>query len=253
MTLPKYNATIIERRELHPGLCFLWIKPDDGPFKPFLPGQYVTIGRIISEELVTRTYSIGSSANRLEALELFIVLVDDGEFTSRLLGEPEGGRLWLDQQAYGELTLDDVNDQKDLVLVSTGTGVAPYLSMYRTYRAQPRWRRIVLINGVRHAADLGYRRELETVAGTDDAFTYLPIVTRDAQAVWSGLRGRVQSILVEERFRGLTGFDLSPDECHVFLCGNPDMVDSVEADLTGRGFTIHGPERSGTLHLEKYW
>ncbi len=253
MTRPKYNATIVKRGELHSGLCFLWIKPDDRPFESFLPGQYVKIGRIISNEMITRTYSIGSSANKLEALELFIVLVDDGEFTSRLLGEPEGGRVWLDQQAYGELTLDNVSDQKDLVLVSTGTGVAPYLSMYRTYHNQPRWRRMVLINGVRHAADLGYRRELEVVAGTDDALVYLPIVTRDDPSVWPGLRGRVQSILVEDRFRDLTGFELSPDECHVFLCGNPGMIDSVEADLTNRGFAIHSPERSGTLHLEKYW
>lgn len=254
---PRYNATISRRRELHPGLCFLWIHPDSGEVPAFEPGQYISVGRIVetdgAAELIQRTYSIGSSAAKRDEVELFIVQVDDGEFTSWLLDQPVGAPVWLADRAAGGFTLDGFERGKDLVLVATGTGIAPYLSMYRTYRDDPPWRRLVIINGVRYARDLGYRRELEALSDADPRVTYIPLVTREPNGEWSGMRGRVHTVLEPDAYARAAGAPLDPGQCHIYLCGNPGMVDSMEDMLTERGFRKHTPGHPGNLHLEKYW
>ena len=71
---------------------------------------------------------------------------------------------------------------------------------------------------------------------------------------WFGLRGRVNVAIEQNAFRDLAGVDLSSDACHVFLCGNPAMVDEVTQDLVARGFTPKDREHpDGNVHLEKYW
>ncbi len=249
------NATLVERRDLHADLFLLRVAPDSGEYPPFEPGQYTGLGRVDDAgRLVRRTYSIASSATRRQWLEFFVVHVDDGEFTSWLAARPVGTRLWLAPRAAGAFTLDGVTREHDVVFVATGTGVSPYLSMIRTWRRDPPWRRCVLINGVRRAADLGYRAELEALAATDPRFVYLPTVTREGpDSPWRGLRGRVQALLEPQRFESLAGFVLDPRRTHVFLCGNPAMVDDVEARLGARGFAHHRRGAGGTLHVEKYW
>ncbi len=258
MTQPQeYNATIIARRDVHEGLCFIHVAPDASPFPPFAPGQFVSVGHNIVEAgvpaLVKRSYSIGSPATERHYVELFTVHVDDGEFTSWLFAQREGARIWLSPKASGGFTLDGFTPGKDLVLVATGTGVAPFVSMYRTFHENPPWRRIVIMNGVRLARDLGYREELEEAARTDTKLLYLPSTTREHGPSWEGLRGRVGEFLDPPRYQSLVGAPLSPDECHVYLCGNPEMIESLEAVLTQRGFRKHTRHHPGTLHLEKYW
>jgi ferredoxin/flavodoxin---NADP+ reductase len=181
------------------------------------------------------------------------VHVDDGEFTSWLFAQQEGARIWLSPKASGGFTLDGFAPGKDLVLVATGTGVAPFVSMYRTFRDNPPWRRIIIMNGVRLARDLGYREELEQAARNDPRLVYLPSTTREQGPSWQGLRGRVGEYLDPSRYQALVGAPLSPDECHVYLCGNPEMIESLESVLTQRGFRKHTRHHPGTLHLEKYW
>lgn len=254
-----YNSTIVRREVLHDGLAMLWVAPDGGQFAPFLPGQFVAVGRIVdvpgsSRGLVKRSYSIGSSARDRHAVQIFVVRVDDGEFTSWLFEQREGARVWLAPKASGGFTLQGFERGKDLVLVSTGTGVAPYVSMLRTYQDEPPWRRVVIVNGVRDAADLGFRDELESAAAHDARLVYLPMTTRESVGSgWTGLRGRVGEALEPERFRMLAGFALDPRECHVYVCGNPSMIEDVERILAARGFKKHTPRHPGTLHLEKYW
>jgi len=137
--------------------------------------------------------------------------------------------------------------------VSTGTAIAPCVSMYRTYRDNPPWRRIIIMNGVRYARDLGYREELEAASRSDATLLYLPTVTRESADTWNGARGRVNDLLDPARFQSLTGTPVSPSECHVYLAGNPEMIELMEADLTARGFHKHTPRHPGNLHLEKYW
>jgi ferredoxin/flavodoxin---NADP+ reductase len=263
------NATLIERHDLNSTLSIVRVRPDSGRVPDFAPGQFITLGlpRPRPPEVATlrplrpgrtpmtkRAYSISSPPHETESYELFVVLVTAGKLTPKLWTLNVGDRLWMDDQAKGEFTLAGVPDDRDLVMVSTGTGVAPFMSMLRTYRDQRRWRRLVMINGVRHPDDFGYRAELERICRQDSTIRYIPIVSRGSDdAAWPGLRGRVQTALDDAVYRAQVGTPLEPDRCHVFLCGNPAMIDDVEKLLQQRGFRTHTREAPGDIHLERYW
>ncbi len=226
------------------------------------PAPAPRAGRAGRVRLTRRAYSIASSPLVRDYLEFFVVRIDTGELTPRLWAIEPGGRLWMDEIAKGEFTLDHAPPGKDLVMISTGTGIAPFMSMLRTYRNQGRWRRFILIHGARYAADLGYRAEMEQIVREDPTVCYIPLVTREPEpplpgapehGVWTGLRGRVQSALEHELYCKLVGAPLDPVECHVFLCGNPQMIDEVEALLTSRGFVTDSREQAGNIHFERYW
>jgi ferredoxin/flavodoxin---NADP+ reductase len=187
-------------------------------------------------------------------MELFVVRIEEGALTPRLWELAPGDRLWMDCEAKGEFNLESVPRDANLVLVSSGTGIAPFVSLLRTYRAAPRWKRAILIHGARLAADLGYRAELEDLSRADSSVCYIPLVTREPETgSWTGLRGRVQSVLDATVFCRVAGTPLEPGNCHVFLCGNPDMIDSVAALLVARGFTLDSRDGPGNVHFERYW
>jgi len=269
MTADPTNATLVERQDLNELLSIVRVRPDTGRVPEFTPGQFITLGlpRELPPEvpaarpkrpgripLIKRAYSIASTPRETESYEVFVVLVADGKLTPALWTLNHGGRVWMDDQAKGEFTLAGVPPDKDLVMVSTGTGVAPFLSMLRAYRGTGHWRRLVMINGVRHVSDLGYRAELEAACRADPTIRYIPIVSREpAPAAWHGLRGHVQAVLDDAVYEKHVGAPLDPAECHVFLCGNPAMIDDVERLLQQRGFTTHARQTPGNLHLERYW
>lgn len=263
------NATLIARHDLNDNVSVVRVRPDSGRVADFTPGQFVTVGlprgapgqlaavrpvRAGRVPLVKRAYSIASSPGEADSYELLVVLVAGGKLTPKLWTLNVGDRLWVDEEAKGEFTLDGVPEGRDLVMVSTGTGIAPFMSMLRTYRGQGRWRRFVVIHGVRAPFDLAYRDELERTASEDATVKYVPLVSRATEATaWDGLRGRVGVALDPPTYRHLVGAPLEPATCHVFLCGNPAMIDDVERFLLGLGFRSHTRERPGNLHLERYW
>ncbi|MEL6543420.1 MAG: ferredoxin--NADP reductase, partial [Myxococcota bacterium] len=218
------------------------------------PGQYATLGLPGSGTLVKRPYSITSTPAVRGYLEFFVARVERGEFTEPLWKLPIGGRVWMSERAKGEFTIEDVPSNKNLILVSTGTGIGPYMSILRTYRGRNRWRRLVMINGCRYAADHGYAEELSQLAAADPSMTYIGCASREpAQSAWQGVRGRVQQVLESPTYERLAGTVLDPAHSHVFLCGNPDMiVDTVEL-LESRGFRVGNRSDPGNLHFERYW
>jgi ferredoxin--NADP+ reductase len=264
------NATISERHDLNEYISIVKIQSDRGEVPVFEAGQYITLGlperrddsvgdgpeppRKSKSGLVRRAYSIASSPLVRDSMEVFVVLVQQGELTEKLWTLGEGDRLWMAPGVKGQFTLNDALPDKDLVMVSTGTGIAPFMSMLRTYRGQNRWRRFVLINGVRLAQDLGYVDELDALCREDATITYIPMVTREPEGSdWAGLRGRVQGILEPVKYQERVGAPLDAAECHVYLCGNPAMIDTVEPMLHGLGFKTHSPRDPGNLHFERYW
>lgn len=260
------NATLVAREDVNATLSIVRVRPDTGRVPDFQPGQFVRLGlpkpgqappppgKPARVRFTRRAYSIASSPHATDALEFFVVRIEEGALTPRLWEIPVGGRLWMDHEAKGEFTLDLAPAGADLVMVSTGTGIAPFISMLRTFRRTNRWRRFVLINGARYAADLGYEDELRAIAREDQTVHYIPLVTREPEdGAWTGLRGRVQSALEPETYRRLVGAPLDPTTCHVFLCGNPEMIDAVERLLQARGFITDSHAQKGNIHFERYW
>jgi ferredoxin--NADP+ reductase len=264
------NATLIAREDLTDILSIVRVRPDSGRVPAFVPGQFVRLGLLRPPQpddaahgpvsprrrirLTRRAYSITSPPTITEWMEFFVLRIEQGELTPRLWVVEPGGRLWMADEAKGEFRIDLAPSDKDLVMVATGTGIAPYISMLRTYRGQNYWRRLVLINGVRNAADLGFRAELEAAAREDPSVNYIPLAAREPEnSGFRGLRGRVQAALDPHKYHELVGAPLDPQECHVFLCGNPDMIDAVTRMLEARGFASDTREAKGNIHCERYW
>lgn len=257
------NARILAREDLTDSLRVVRVAPLEGPPPDFEPGQFVQLGlpegsaghagHAGHARWIRRSYSIASPPG-LPHLEFCIQLVEGGAFSQLLRPLQPGARLWMDDRAHGRFTLDGVQPGEDVVALATGTGVAPFLSMLRCHERDPPWRRFALVHGVRLACELGFRGSFEERAARDPRFIYVPTVTREPEgAAWNGRRGRVQALLEPEVFAAAAGFELDPATSHVFLCGNPAMIDAVRALLIARGFRPHLRTAAGNLHYERYW
>jgi ferredoxin--NADP+ reductase len=267
---PDYNATLIERHDITPRLAVFRVRPDAEDYS-FVAGQYTVVGlkrgeaRIAdadpdeagdadADKLIRRPYSICSSVHQPEALEFYISLLSGGELTPRLFNLQAGARLFVGPQARGTLTLERVPADSNVLLVATGTGLGPYVSMLRSHaRAFPA-QQVGVIQGASYSRDLGYLNELTHYASELPNLHYLPTVSRpDQDPGWNGATGRVQHWIWSADFAARFGFPLEPGRTHVFLCGNPEMILETQELLLGRGFTLESRGVEGDLHVEKYW
>jgi ferredoxin--NADP+ reductase len=242
----QYNATLVRRVDLTHDLAYFWVK-FDGAATPFESGQYMTTGVIADGKMLQRPYSVASapSVADSEGYELFVRLVPIQRFTAALWRLPIGHRMRI-IGPKGKFMLEPDDDRTHLY-ISTGTGIAPFISMIRETMAHDDGRRTVLVNGCSYADELGYRDELERYQA-DPAYrlTYVPTISRPGDprnAGWAGKVGRAEQVIeavCEEQ-------GLEPERTVVYICGNPDMILNAEQLLLERGF----PE----LHVKKelYW
>ena len=237
-----YTGRLSRWDEIAEGLAIVGVQALENPF-PFMPGQYATLGLMGPEgKLVQRPMSISSSADQLDEYEFFIRLVHGGEFTP-LLWELTVGDAINIKGAKGRFQLQD--DGRTCVLVASGTGLAPFISMIETLRDRGETREMLLLHGVSHDYDLAWRTELEALAASGTfPLTYAATISRPQNCPnWAGLTGRVESIVAGQ----LDTHGLAPENATVYLCGNPDMIEAVETTATERGFP---PEQ---IRKELYW
>ena len=242
----RYNASLIRRVDQHESLAYFWVRFDEEP-TPFEPGQYMTIGVFVDGKIVQRPYSVASAPDDAGSTgyEMYLRLVQGGTFTPVLWDLPVGHRMRM-IGPKGKFMLQP-DDDRTHVFVSSGTGNAPFIAMMRQALIDGRPRRAVFLNGVSHVRDLGYRDILEGwQARGEYPVTYIPTVSRPNDpmtAGWMGRTGRVETIVVPV----LEELGLRTDDTVVYLCGNPDMIQSTEATLLEMGF----PEDA--VHKELYW
>ena len=268
-TANPYNATVIGREEIHPELIVLRVRPDDKLFD-FKPGQFAVLGlpgtapRVPDaepenpvaepEKLIRRAYSIASASVERRYVEFYLTLITSGQLTPRLFALKHGSRVFLGPKASGVFTLDKTPPGKTAVLIATGTGLAPYVSMLRTILMHETERKFVVLHGARYSWDLGYRGELETLARLRPNFTYIPSITRpDQDQHFLGRIGRIQAILEQGALEKDAGVKLDPDHADIFLCGNPEMIKVVTAMLESKGFKLSKGKNPGNIHIEEYW
>lgn len=249
-----YNATVAHRQDVAEGLMILKVRPDGEPLG-FLPGQYTVLGLVNAEgKLVKRAYSIASANRAGEDLEFYLTLVHGGALTPLLFELKAGDRVFVAPKATGLFTLNRMAEGTDALLMATGTGLAPYMSMLRSQLACGARQKFVVLQGARYSWELGYRGDLEKLARDCKNFFYLPSITRPREdAQWSGLTGYLQDILFSGQVEAKTGIALDPARLHVFLCGHPGMIATTAEKLAAKGFAKDKGKVSGTLHTEEYW
>lgn len=242
------RATVTARQTWAEGLFTLRLDVA----RTFQAGQFVKLARWcpVEEREIHRAYSIASAPGA--PLEFFVVRVDEGELSPCLHDLQVGQEVHVARKILGGFTLERIpdDDARHLWMVATGTGLAPFISMLRQGHVWSRFDRVVLFAGARHAAQLAYLDELRAIAA-QRPLTVLAAATRDdAPGV---LRGRVTDLLTSGALEEAAGVPLVDATSHVMMCGNPEMVDQLRAQLADRGMALHTPRRHGHVHLEKYW
>ena len=208
----------------------------------FINGQFVMLGLAQGERPLTRAYSI-ASANHDEYLEFFSIKVPNGPLTSKLQHLSVGDEVVVSRKPTGTLVLRDLKPGKNLYLLSTGTGLAPFLSLIQDPESYERFEKIVLVHGVRTVSELAYQqfiteelRQHEFFADlVCDKLIYYPTVTREP------FKNQGRITLAIESGTLFTSIDLPPlDPVHdrVMICGSPVMIRDCCTLLDERGFKV---------------
>lgn len=208
----------------------------------FESGQFVMIGLEVDGRPLMRAYSI-ASASWEEHLEFFSIKVQDGALTSRLQHVREGDAILVSRKPTGTLVLRDLKPGRHLYLLSTGTGLAPFLSLVQDPETYERFDTIVLAHGVREVRDLAYSKFLEQDLPRHELLgeavraklRYYPTVTRESFRN----QGRLTDLIAAGRLPEAVGLPpLDPRDDRVMLCGSPAMLADCSALLDQRGFVV---------------
>lgn len=208
----------------------------------FENGQFVMIGLEVNGKPLLRAYSI-ASPNYEDKLEFFSIKVQNGPLTSRLQHVKEGDELLVGVKPTGTLVLHDLKPAKHLYLLSTGTGLAPFLSTIRDPETYERFEKVVLIHGVRMVNDLAYKDFIENELPNDEALgelvrnqlIYYPTVTREPFRN----HGRLTELLDSDKLTADIGLPpLNPETDRAMICGSPGMLEDSRQLLDRRGFVV---------------
>lgn len=228
---------VIQIEDHTPTTKRFWIEVPELDRFDFLPGQFVTLDLPIHEKVNKRlrSYSIASWPDGTNVFELLIVQAKDGVGTAYLFNEVTTGTELKFRGALGVFTLPEKID-RDLILVCTGTGIAPFRSMiqYIFLHTVP-VKNIHLVFGCRQQQDLLYYEEMKALEQKYPAFHYHPVLSRDE---WEGHRGYVHPVyesLCRDKLPAL-----------FYLCGWKNMVDEAKQRIMTMGYD------KKDIHLELY-
>lgn len=233
-----YQARILDRRDIAQDLCVLRIDPG-GPYE-YRAGQYATLAIERDGIRTERAYSIASSPYE-DALEFFIELVPTGGLTPGLFELKTGDSLLCRKIAKGRFTLDLHSGHTNHLLISTVTGIAPFVSYVRTlFRdwkrgegPMPGNHRLFCLQGASRHFEFGYREELEGYAAEAPWFKYVATVSRPSEEPsWKGETGRVDDLL--RKYTDAWG--LRPETTTAYLCGHPKMIEHSQGILGRAGW-----------------
>lgn len=245
MASPFGTETVLDVRHWTDAYFSFTTTRDDG-FR-FDNGQFVMIGLEVDGKPLLRAYSI-ASANWEEELEFFSIKVADGPLTSRLQHIKPGDTILIGRKPTGTLLISDLHPGRNLYLLATGTGLAPFLSVMKDPTTYERFERVIMCHGVRGESDLAYRdyitcglprHELlgQTIA---PKLLYYPAVSREDFHYEGRLqRGRITDMLDSGRIASDLGIEpLDPRHDRAMICGSPQMLADFRALLDRRGFVV---------------
>src|ERR1700743_3602023 len=206
----------------------------------FRNGEFTMIGLKLGEKPLLRAYSV-ASANDEDKLEFFSIKVPDGPLTSRLQHLKEGDEIIVSRKATGTLVIDNLESGRNLYLIGTGTGLAPFLSVIKDPETYERFEKVVLLHGCRGVAGLAYGEIITEHLPKDELLgeyisnqlIYYPTVTRDPFRN----RGRITDPITSGKLFddiGLPSLDSVHDR--VMICGSPALVQDTRVLLSDRGF-----------------
>lgn len=202
-----------------------------------------------------RAYSI-TSANHEEHLEFFSIKVPDGPLTSQLQHLKPGDKILVNSKSTGTLVTDALLPGKHLYLISTGTGLAPFMSIIKDPDVYEQYDKIILTHGVRYVDELAYQQFIQEELPENEYFgdlireklIYYPSVTREAYA----RQGRLTELLASGRIASDIGLpDIDPERDRFMICGSPSMLKDTCSILDEAGFEEARNGRAGHYVIER--
>ena len=221
----------------------------------FRNGEFTMIGIRVDGKPLLRAYSV-ASANYEEQLEFLSIKVPEGPLTSRLQHLQVGDAVMVSRKATGTLVIDNLLSGRNLYLLATGTGLAPFLSVIKDPETYERFDKIVLVHGCRHVSELAYEDDISTMLPRDEVLgdlvseklLYYPTVTREPFRH----NGRITALLESGKLQAdLALAPLDPAQDRAMICGGPHMMGELKLFFEGRGFIEGNHGEPGQFVVEK--
>ncbi|MBC3766537.1 ferredoxin--NADP reductase [Neptunicella marina] len=220
------------------------------PPQNFIAGQFVKLGLDINDKRIQRAYSLVNPPNTSYA-EFYLTNVADGLLSPKLAALQPGDSVQVSSPATGFFTLEEVPDGECLWLLSTGTGIGPFLSILGTDAPWQRFKHIVLVHAARFSADLSYQALIESMQQQHPAqLRYIPVVSREAYE--QGLNGRIPQLIQQNELQKAANHTIDKHS-QVMMCGNPDMIKECKTLLESMGLTKNLRRQPGQITVEQYW
>ena len=230
-------------------------KTTRNPSFRFRSGQFTMIGVEVEERPLVRAYSL-VSANYEEQLEFFSIKVPDGPLTSRLQHLKQGDAILVSRKATGTLLLANLSAGRNLYLLGTGTGLAPFLSVIKDPETYERFERVIIVHGCRWSVDLAYGDFIADILPDDELvgesarekLIYYPTVTREPFRH----NGRISALMTTGKLFDDVGLPpISAQWDRFMLCGSPNMLGDIRAILKNQGFVEGNQGAPGDFVIEK--
>ncbi len=223
----------------------------DAGLPAFQAGQFTKLALGIGGEMVARPYSFVNAPGE-RPHEFYYLVLPDHPLTPRLAQLEAGDSIYLAPHASGLLTLAEVPTGDHLWLLAAGTALGPFLSILKTEAPWRRFRRIVLVHGVRRPEELAYREQIQAMlARHGEQFAFVPLLSREHANF--ALHGRIPQAIEDGRLEARAGIALAAASSRAMVCGSPQMVvDTVHA-LQARGLKKHRGREPGQISVENYW
>lgn len=217
---------------------------------PFDAGQFVQLALEIDGEVVSRPFSLVNAPDE-QPLDFYFIEVPGGLLSTELAKLQAGDSIKVGGKASGLLTIKQVPAAKKLFLLSTGTGVGPFLSIIKTAEVWQKFEHVTLVHAVRYMEELTYQQViLDAAEQHTQQFSYIPMVSRESCDY--AIPGRIPVAIMNNSLELRAGGRID-EQSHVMLCGNPDMVQDTMNVLSKRGLKRHTRREAGHISIEKYW
>ena len=208
----------------------------------FENGQFVMIGLEVDGRPLARAYSV-ASPNYDDHLEFLSIKVQDGPLTSRLQHIKVGDELLVSRKPTGTLVIHDLKPAKNLYLFSTGTGLAPYMSLIQDIEVYDRFEKVILVHGVRKIDDLAYKEYIENELPKNEFFgdevknklIYYPTVTRETFKNVGRLTDLIKS---GKLFKDIGLEKMNPADDKAMICGSAEMLKDTQDLLDSMNFKV---------------
>lgn len=223
----------------------------------FKPGQFARLGVNIRDNIF-RAYSIVSSPED-KYLEFCYNVIPNGILSPCLSTLKIEDNIYIDRISYGFLSIDNLIKNRNLLMIASGTGITPFISLLRSKDIWPIFKKIIIVHSVKYYNELCYKEEILNKMNDRNLYykiynneiVYKPIVTQER---FPGITNRrITDIFTIGEIENFLGENIMPTNTSIMICGNPGLVRDMRVILNNIGFKSGKLNNPGNVIFEKYW